>query len=134
MATTRRNTSPSEVYSTDNDFDASSVPNCVQILKKIGKLQAQRKEGREKIASAYEKKLSTIKVRSEDHHRAQCEKLTTLKSEKLQVLILAIEKRRACEDAILRQIITLRKDANHVAMLIDAIYQARMEDAKSTGA
>ncbi|RYP45992.1 hypothetical protein DL768_007742 [Monosporascus sp. mg162] len=132
MAAARRNASLSEVDSTDNDFDVSSAPNFIQIAKKIGKLQAQREQGRKKIASDYEKKLSTIKARSEEHHRAQCEKLTTLKSEKLQDLILAIEKRMACEDAILQRIITLRKDADHVVMLIDAIYQARKEYAKST--
>ncbi|RYP25499.1 hypothetical protein DL767_008362 [Monosporascus sp. MG133] len=134
MAAARRNALPSEVNSTDNDFDTNSVPNCVQVVKNIGKLQAQREVGREKIASDYEKKLATIKARSEEDHQAQCEKLTTLKSEKLQDLILAIEKRMACEEAILQQIITLRKDADHVAMLIDAIYQARKEYAKSTEA
>ncbi|RYP69865.1 hypothetical protein DL769_005158 [Monosporascus sp. CRB-8-3] len=134
MAAARRNASPSEVHSTDNSFDAKSVPDCVQVVKKIGKHQTQREEGREKIASDYEKKLAMIKARSEEDHQAQCENLTALKSEKLQDLALAIEKRMACEDAILQQITILRKDAGHVAMLIDAIYQARKEYAKSTEA
>ncbi|RYP18628.1 hypothetical protein DL765_003835 [Monosporascus sp. GIB2] len=134
MAATRRNASPSEVNSTDNDFDASAAPNCAQVVKEIGKLQAQREEGREKIASDYKEKIAMIKARSEQDHQSRCEKLTTMKSEKLQALIRAIEERMACEDAILQQIITLRKDADHVAMLIDAIYQARMEYAKSTEA
>ncbi|RYP70040.1 hypothetical protein DL771_005731 [Monosporascus sp. 5C6A] len=134
MAAARRNASPSEDNSTENDFGANAPPNCVQVVKKIAKLQAQREQGREKIARHYERNLATIKARSEEDYKAQCEKLTTLKSEKLQDLILAIEKRMACEDAILQQLITLRKDADHVAMLIDAIYQARKEYAKSTEA
>ncbi|RYO81701.1 hypothetical protein DL766_006744 [Monosporascus sp. MC13-8B] len=134
MAATRRNAPPSEVDSTDNDYDAGAAPNCAEAVKKIGKLQAQREEGRERIASYYEEKLAMIKARSEQDHQSLCEKLTGLKSEKLQALIRAIEERMACEDAILQQIITLRKDADHVAMLIDAIYQARMEYAKSTEA
>lgn len=52
-----------------------------------------------------------------------------MKSDRLQRLFKAIEKRSACEEAILDHIKTLRKDRDHLFLLVDAVYEARIDSA-----
>ena len=48
-------------------------------------------------------------------------------AKRYQRLIGAIERQIRCEDVISKEIQAIKKDAEHLVMLIDAVYTARKE-------
>lgn len=61
-----------------------------------------------------------------------CHRSTGLVAKRYHRLIDAIENQKNCEDAIFEQLEAIEKDAEHLAMLIDGIYTARMKSAKES--
>ncbi|EMR70621.1 hypothetical protein UCREL1_2342 [Eutypa lata UCREL1] len=131
MAPARRNPPPSETnYGSDDTLDHQKHTNYGDVIKIVDDVKVQRTEARKKITRDYKKELAAIKARIEKEHDAKREALSTLKSDRLQRLFKAIDKRNSCEEKILHQVETLRKDRDHLSLLIDAVYKARMASAK----
>lgn len=62
--------------------------------------------------------------------RLTCLLSSALMDNRYRRLVDAIEKQTRCEDTIFEETQILKKDAEHLAMLIDAVYTARKESTQ----
>ncbi|KAI1498372.1 hypothetical protein F5X99DRAFT_393860 [Biscogniauxia marginata] len=110
-------------------FDFPSSSTVPQAMQKIGKHKAKRAEIQKGIGKDHAARLAALKKRVAAHYRGEAQKISDLEAQKLSRLIRALEKRQACEDEISRRVETLRADCAHMAMLLGAVYEGRMEAA-----
>ncbi|KAJ1327471.1 hypothetical protein MN608_06798 [Microdochium nivale] len=113
---------------TSQKEDNESISRALQKIDKLKKARAQNHAG---ITEDYETAIDLWKDEVTSQFTRQARHMETHHSAILQRLKAAVEKKLACEEAILTKIKSLAEDQAHFAMLIDAVYTGRRDLARS---
>ncbi|KAI1461765.1 hypothetical protein F4805DRAFT_453645 [Annulohypoxylon moriforme] len=134
MPSRHREPSPTEVDSGSDleqkpDFQYKSSASISQAMENIDKWKSKRTDIRKSIDKDYTDKLTALKNKIKAHYRDEAQKISNRNKDQLEKLVVAIEKRMACEEKIMNRTGSLQDDCAHIAMLVDAIYSGRKDAA-----
>ncbi|KAI2464475.1 hypothetical protein F4781DRAFT_436385 [Annulohypoxylon bovei var. microspora] len=134
MASHHKEPNPTEVDS-GSDVDlainfqykpSASIP---QAMESIDKWKSKRADIQKSIDKDYADRLAALKNKIKAHYQDEARKISDHHKDQLEQLLVAVEKRTACEEKISNRVDSLRDDCAHIAMLVDAIYSGRKEAA-----
>ncbi|ORY66242.1 uncharacterized protein BCR38DRAFT_408202 [Pseudomassariella vexata] len=117
---------------------ARIVQNLVMELIRVHcfqkRLRTKRGEVQQGIDGDYTKSMNSLKARITKHYQIETQKRSKLLSKQLERLSQAIEKKQACEDAIIKLMTQLSTDGAHIATLMNAVHTGRKQSTLAAAA
>ncbi|KAH6660353.1 hypothetical protein BKA67DRAFT_547711 [Truncatella angustata] len=128
MAPTRKK-APTPEGNTDSDSGAhqsSLMPAALQqIVTNIEKIRAKRSKVRKAIETDFAHSVAEMKARITKHYDTEKIKRSEIMNKQLDRLAKAIEKKAACEDAIINMIGSLSEEGANLAALMNSVHAGR---------